>query len=92
VVDPEAFFFGGRLPAPIIKAMMRRLKQTLPKLRMEGKASAPALLFATSGVDAAALGVATMPMYSSFAPTPGVLLKRTGAMQSAAFTATPPLS
>jgi predicted NBD/HSP70 family sugar kinase len=76
LIDPEAIFFGGRLPDVIIEGMMDRLDRLLPTLRIEGKPSVPALLNATAGADAAALGVATLPLYASFAPAPAILMKR----------------
>lgn len=76
LLDPEAIFFGGRLPDVLIDALIERLKAHLPALRIEGKTTHPALLTGTAGADAAALGVATLPMYTSFAPAPGVLLKQ----------------
>lgn len=78
LIDPQAIFFGGRLPAPIIKALMKRLEEILPTIRVQSKATLPLLLYATSGADAAALGVATLPMYTMFAPVPGLLMKRSG--------------
>ena len=36
----------------------------------------PDLLLATAGVDAPALGVATLPIYALFAPAPQILLKQ----------------
>jgi hypothetical protein len=41
-----------------------------------GKVTSPRHFLATAGVDAAALGVATLPIYEIFAPTPQVLLKK----------------
>lgn len=76
VLDPEAIFFGGRLPTPILQAVLDRLQTMLPSMRIEEKRTAPRLLLATAGVDAAALGVATLPMYAALAPAPRVLMKR----------------
>jgi predicted NBD/HSP70 family sugar kinase len=78
LIDPEAIFFGGRLPDVLIRALLERLEAILPALRIEGKSGYPRLLRATAGSDAAALGVATLPLYTSFAPAPRVLLKRSG--------------
>lgn len=75
LMDPEAIFFGGRLPEVIIRDMVRRLETILPSLRIEGKLTKPDLLIATSGQDAASLGVATLPLYASFAPIPKLLMK-----------------
>ena len=78
LLDPDAIFFGGRLPAPLIRALMERLEIILPNIRVDGKHSTPELLTATAGADAAALGVATLPLHAAFAPAPKVLMKRVG--------------
>jgi predicted NBD/HSP70 family sugar kinase len=76
VLDPEAIFFGGRLSDQILQGLMERVARQLPARRVGGKVTAPPHLLATAGVDAAALGVATLPIYELFAPAPQVLLKR----------------
>jgi predicted NBD/HSP70 family sugar kinase len=76
VLDPEAIFFGGRLPGRVISGLMDRVALHLPKRRIEGKVSGPRHLLATAGADAAALGVAALPIYEAFAPAPPVLLKQ----------------
>ena len=75
LIDPQAIFFGGRLPDPIIDELLERLKTVLPTLRIKEKTSYPELLNATAGAEAAALGVATIPVYESMAPLPGLLMK-----------------
>ncbi len=76
LLDPEAICFGGRLSDRIIGGLMDRVARQLPARRIGGKVTAPRHLLATAGVDAAALGVATLPMYEIFAPAPQVLLKQ----------------
>lgn len=76
LIDPQAIFFGGHLPDVIIRALLQRLSTLLPAMRIEGKPCSPRLLPATAGADAAALGVATLPLYTSFSPTPRLLMKR----------------
>jgi predicted NBD/HSP70 family sugar kinase len=76
LIDPEAIFFGGRLPDCVLQALMERVTSHLPQRRIVDKTQLPRLLLATAGVDAAALGVATLPIYESFAPAPQVLLKQ----------------
>ena len=83
LLDPEAIFFGGRLPDVIINDLLNQLRDTLPKLRLAGKLTTPRLLKATAGVDAAALGVATLPLYEFFSPVPQLLLKRDGEDETA---------
>lgn len=76
LIDPEAIFFGGRLPDVIIQDLLEYLSEVLPELRTAGKPTTPRRLHATAGVDAAALGVATLPLYEFFSPTPHLLLKQ----------------
>ena len=76
LIDPEAIFFGGRLPNSVLAGLMERVAQQLPSRRIGGKTSSPRHLLATAGVDAAALGVATLPTYEFLAPAPQVLLKQ----------------
>ncbi len=74
ILDPEAIFFGGRFPEPIIIYIIEGLRQRLAKLRIEEKPPVR-LLPGTAGVDAAALGLATLPLYTQLAPGLHVLLK-----------------
>jgi len=76
IIDPEAIFFGGRLPNSVVEGLMERVARELPMRRIAGKTSAPRMLLARAGVDAAALGVATLPTYEFLAPAPQVLLKQ----------------
>ena len=76
VIDPEAIVFGGRLPERVIAGLMERVAAHLPKRRIQEKLSGPRHLLATAGADAAALGVASLPIYEAFAPAPQVLLKK----------------
>jgi len=76
LVDPEVIFFGGRLPDPVLAGLMDRVARQLPARRIGGKVTGPRLMLATAGADAAALGVATLPIYALFAPEPQILLKQ----------------
>lgn len=69
LIDPGAIFFGGRLPDVLIEALLHRLEQILPSVRIDARNDAPRLIMATAGADAAALGVATLPLFASFAPS-----------------------
>lgn len=75
LIDPEAICFGGRLSDSILRGLMDRVAAQLPGRRVGGKDTSPTHFLATAGVDAAALGVATLPIYEIFAPTARVLLK-----------------
>lgn len=76
LLDPEVIFIGGRWPLELLDALKRRLEHLLPMRRIQGKTFIPSLRLATSGTDAAALGVATLPIYSAFAPQSRISLKR----------------
>jgi len=75
LIDPQAIFFGGRLPEPIINDLLGRLKKILPTLRLREKTTYPDLMNAAAGAEAAALGIATIPVFESMAPLPGLLMK-----------------
>ena len=74
--DPQAIVLGGRLPERMLAGYLDRVAHELPLRRIGNKVTAPALLPATAGADAAALGVATLPIHEFFAPAPRVLLKQ----------------
>ena len=88
VLDPEAICFGGRLSNRILGGLMERVARLLHERRPRWKASVPKYFLATAGVDAGALGVATLPIYELFSPSPRLLLKRRRPM-AAARSATP---
>lgn len=83
-MDPEAIFFGGRLPDSMLQGLLERVQRHLPLRRIGEKRTSPPELLATAGVDAAALGVATLPIYDRFAPAPQVLLKKSRSARRAA--------
>ncbi|CAN5896075.1 ROK family protein [soil metagenome] len=74
-LDPEAIIFGGSWPAPLIDYLIGRLETLLPDLRIAQKTYQSRLVHAEAGEDAAALGVATLPIYNSLAPHPKLLNK-----------------
>jgi predicted NBD/HSP70 family sugar kinase len=76
LIDPEVIFFGGRIPDKIIQYFLLRISERLPRHRMQGKTTTPVLSKSKAGVDAAALGVATLPLYNSFAPLSNVFMKQ----------------
>ena len=78
LLDPEAIVFGGRLPDQLIDVLMARVRQALPEAPVAVKSIAPKLRRGRAGRDATALGVATLPMYESFAPAPNILMKSSG--------------
>jgi len=76
LIDPEVIFLGGRLPENILAWMRKRILDALPPHRIPRKSSRPELEIASSGIDAAALGVATLPLYTILAPVPELLMKQ----------------
>jgi predicted NBD/HSP70 family sugar kinase len=78
IMDPEAIFFGGRIPDNMMKGLLELIKIQLPALHIEEKVLQPKLTTATAGLDAAALGVAILPLYTTMAPLPKVLMKKNG--------------
>jgi predicted NBD/HSP70 family sugar kinase len=82
LLDPEAICFGGRLSDRVVGGLMERVARQLPERRIEGKTTGPRHFLATAGVDAGALGVATLPIYEIFAPAHTILLKQRGAQDS----------
>ena len=76
LVDPEVIFFGGRIPDPMLNALLEKLENALPSHRIDRKTERPRFQIASAGIDAAALGVATLPLYTSFAPLPKLLMKQ----------------
>ncbi len=75
LIDPDVIFLVGRLPENIYGCMQKRILDGLPPHRIPRKSSRPELEIASSGIDAAALGVATLPLYTILAPVPELLMK-----------------
>lgn len=76
LIDPEVIFLGGRLPDNILKWLKKQIIESLPPHRIPRKTGRPELKIATTGIDAVALGMATLPLYTSFAPLPELLMKQ----------------
>jgi predicted NBD/HSP70 family sugar kinase len=75
LIDPEAIFLGGRYPESVVEHIKVRLDDLLPRTRLVEGLVTPQLVCASAGPDVTALGVATLPLYSLFAPLPDVLMK-----------------
>ncbi|MFQ3186724.1 MAG: putative NBD/HSP70 family sugar kinase [Marinomonas primoryensis] len=69
--DPEAVLIGGRLPAPVLAALIDRLKSTLASHSM---LPLPEIRVAQTGYTAGVLGAAVLPLYETFAPQQNLLL------------------
>jgi predicted NBD/HSP70 family sugar kinase len=74
--DPETIVFGGHLPESLVEKLISRLEMLLPRFRPPGKIYKPNLICAAAGEDAAALGVATLPIHEALSPSHKLLLKR----------------
>lgn len=70
LLDPEVIYIGGRLPEVIMESILKKISDTLPNMRIDGKPDGPEIRRSTAGLDAGALGVATLPLYATFAPIP----------------------
>ncbi len=75
IIDPEAIFLGGRLPDCMINELLSQLQRFLPDLHFRENKQHPKLRKATAGVEAGALGVAMIPLYTFMSPLPTVLMK-----------------
>ncbi len=75
MIDVEVIILGGRLPHNIIEDIAKDLPELMSSLRNEVKNSAPVFQCGTAGIDAAALGAATLPMFDLFAAQAEVLIK-----------------
>ncbi|MEQ9263745.1 MAG: ROK family transcriptional regulator [Balneolaceae bacterium] len=78
MVDIEVIILGGRLPHIIIEDMAADLPRLLSGVRIDIKAASPRFLSGTAGVDSAALGAATLPIFDLFAAQTDVLMKSNG--------------
>jgi predicted NBD/HSP70 family sugar kinase len=72
LVNPAAVLIGGRLPAPLIDALIDRLTAALRKVR--APAIAPVMRAATSS-DAPAIGAAILPFLDRVLPTESALMQ-----------------
>lgn len=72
LVNPAAVLIGGRLPEPLIDALVMRLNEALGKVH--APAIAPVLRAATSG-DAPAIGAAILPFLDRVLPTESALMQ-----------------
>ena len=74
--DPEAIVFGERLPELLVNDLIERLEEGLTELRLRYKPYGPKLLRGWTGVDAAPLGAATLPIYKALSLSPTLILTR----------------
>lgn len=75
LIDAEVIILGGRLPNSIIEYFATEVPNKMNARRNELKNNTPAFLSGTTGVDAAALGAATLPIFDLFAAQANVLIK-----------------
>lgn len=67
ILDPEAVIMGGEVPAPVMDSLVARARQGIADglFKWHGM---PDVIRGAVGVDAGALGAATLPLYATFAP------------------------
>lgn len=70
LLDPQALVIGGGWPDDLRLELSTRLEARLSRSRSKFMPYAPTLLQAALGSDAAALGVATLPLYQLLSPFP----------------------
>lgn len=68
LIDPQAILVGGRMPKPIMNALVEQATKMLPAMRIKEKTSFPELITSQMTEDAVALGVATIPLYEVLTP------------------------
>lgn len=79
LLRPPAIVFGGRLPPGPLSHVLARAHALLAELRTDEHATIPPrLLIARASEHAAAMGVATVPLYEQLTPDHALLLKREG--------------
>lgn len=76
IMDMEIIILGGRLPQVIIEDFAKDLPVMINKLRVDAKSGSPTFQCGTAGVDSAALGAATLPVFDLFAAQTEVLIKK----------------
>lgn len=75
MIDIEVIILGGRLPHIIIEDIAQELPNIMSSLKNDVKATTPTFKCGTAGIDAAALGAATLPIFDLFAAQAEVLIK-----------------
>ncbi len=70
LLDPQALVIGGGWPNELRLELQTRLETRLSQSRSKFMPYAPTLLQAALGSDAAALGVATLPLFQLLSPFP----------------------
>ena len=68
LLDPEAIIVGGRLPIPIMTALVEKAQTLLPSNWIEEQRIFPRVILSQLEDDAVALGVATIPLYEMLTP------------------------
>jgi predicted NBD/HSP70 family sugar kinase len=74
LVNPEAIFLGGRLPADIVDKLADRTNRLLAKHAVDVPSIAPVRL-AAMAADAPAVGAAILPINNQLLPSRAALMK-----------------
>jgi predicted NBD/HSP70 family sugar kinase len=67
-MEPEAIFFGGRLPENMLSHFIKLLEKAMGPLRMSHKPIQPQYLMASNKEFSAAIGAAVLPIYHFLFP------------------------
>jgi predicted NBD/HSP70 family sugar kinase len=74
-MEPEAIFFGGRMPGNMLAYFITLLQKEIEPLRMRHKPLQPEYLMASNRELSAAIGAAVLPIYHFLYPQHHHLLK-----------------
>lgn len=75
LLDIEVIILGGRLPKLIISEFAESIPALMAKNNIDAKNHSPVFKCGTAGIDAAALGAATLPVFNLFAAQTDLLMK-----------------
>lgn len=68
LLDPEAFVFGGELPAPLLEHLIAGIRRRYDERSVRLRRHGPAFLPGHHGLLATAFGAATLPVYLGTSP------------------------
>ena len=66
--DPERIVFGGRMPKPILEALLDLVHAALPQRRMKIKPRHPVLVISELSAKAALIGAFSLPLHQAVLP------------------------
>ena len=84
LLDLDTIIVGGELPQAFFDALLARVQLILEPLYMHGWAKHATLQLGKTGLDSAAMGAATLPIYDVFSPGSGINLNNVKALRMCA--------